>query len=269
MLIRHTPCFLLLPPLDHPVTVVLAPFVAALVPVVGLATRPTPTPLVLAVRAPVIARTADDELVPAPPAHDPPRVRSHRSPWANAENFVKTCDSCDLSHAPLARGSGRYPGPLLFCRRSLAYGPTAPGAPYANSRRLPPVTSGARGPGDRGGSGTRLGRWRQAPRRVRQRSSFSLPPTAGAFHRTRAFRLTSFRLTSMTRLSADWPLSRQDSAGMHGADLPLPGRPVAQGRQTSRASPVLSEMGRAWLASCVDVVVLTRWAEVFVSDSAP
>jgi hypothetical protein len=83
----------------------------------------------------------------------------------------------------------------------------------------------------------------------------------------------------MTRLSADWPLSRQDSAGMHGADLPLPGRPVAQGRQTSRASPVLSEMGRARLASCVDVVVLTRWleraatagseAEVFVSDSAP
>jgi hypothetical protein len=55
MLIRHTPCFLLLPPLDHPVTVVLAPFVAALVPVVGLAPRPTPTPLVLAVRAPVIA----------------------------------------------------------------------------------------------------------------------------------------------------------------------------------------------------------------------
>src|ERR1700677_2357571 len=67
---------------------------------------------------------------------------------ANAENFVLTSDSCDLSPAPLARGSGRNPGPLVFCRRSLAYGPTAPTTPYANSRRLPPaVTDGARAPG--------------------------------------------------------------------------------------------------------------------------
>jgi hypothetical protein len=81
MLIRHTPCFLLLALLDHSVTVVPAPFVAALVTVVGFAPRPTPTPLVLAVRAPVIARAADDEFVPAPPANDPSRVRSHRSSW--------------------------------------------------------------------------------------------------------------------------------------------------------------------------------------------
>ncbi len=55
MLLRHSPCFLLLPLVNHPVSVVLAPFVAALVSVVGLVPRPTPTRLVLAVRAPVIA----------------------------------------------------------------------------------------------------------------------------------------------------------------------------------------------------------------------
>src|SRR5271170_4013300 len=72
------------------------------------------------------------------------------------------------SLARIAReGLGSLPRASRLCRRSLAYGPTAPTTPYANSRRLPPVTSGARGPGDRGGSGTRLGRWRHvgdAPR---------------------------------------------------------------------------------------------------------
>jgi hypothetical protein len=66
------------------------------------------------------------------------------------------------SLARIAReGLGSLPRASRLCRRSLAYGPTAPTTPYANSQRLPPVTSGARGPGDRGGSGTRLGRWRQ------------------------------------------------------------------------------------------------------------
>jgi hypothetical protein len=33
---------------------------------------------------------------------------------ASAENFVQTSDLCDLSPAPLARGSGHDPGPFVF-----------------------------------------------------------------------------------------------------------------------------------------------------------
>src|SRR5262245_60742485 len=119
MLIRHTACFSLPSKLDHAVAVVLAPLVAALVPVVGFAPRAAPACLVVgAVRLAVIARAADHEPAPAPPALDQPRVRSHPLPAASAENFVRLGGSCDDAHAPLVRGSGRNPGPLPFCRRS-------------------------------------------------------------------------------------------------------------------------------------------------------
>lgn len=116
MLIRHTPCFLLLAQLDHPVAVVLATLVAALVTVVGLAAGPALALLVLAVRTAVIARAADDELAAAPPAHDPPSVRprSHSILAASAENFVQSIGSCDLSPAPLARARVLRRAPRLL-----------------------------------------------------------------------------------------------------------------------------------------------------------
>jgi len=146
MLIRHSPCFLLLPLVDHPVSVVLAPFVATLVSVVGLVPCPTPTRLVLAVRAPVIARAADDELVPAPPANDPSRVRSHRSSWRTQRTSYRPASRAISRPHRSARGSGHYPGPLVFV---AARSPTD--LPRRRRRArihgdYPPLTSGARVP---------------------------------------------------------------------------------------------------------------------------
>ena len=159
MLIRHTPCFLLLPLVDHPVSVVFAPFVAALVAVVGLVPRPTPTRLVFAVRAPVIARAADDELVPAPPANDPSRLRAHRSSWRTQRTSYRSATrAIDRSHRS-ARGSGRNPGPLLFV---AARSPTdLPRRPRRTRIHGAPPHEWSPGPGDRGGSGILRRRWRQ------------------------------------------------------------------------------------------------------------
>jgi hypothetical protein len=116
MLIRHTACFVLFAVLDHPVAVVLAALVAALVPVVGLAPRASPACLVLAVCLSAIASSADDKLAPAPPAHHPSRVRLHPLLAASAENFVRPSESCDDSPGTAREGLGLRPraSPFLW-----------------------------------------------------------------------------------------------------------------------------------------------------------
>ena len=87
MLIRHTACFPLLAELRHSIPMVLAPLVAPLVPIIGLAPGAAPARFVPAVRTAVVARAADDELVAAPPTHYPPRLGSHALLAANAETL--------------------------------------------------------------------------------------------------------------------------------------------------------------------------------------
>ena len=101
MLIRHTACFPLSPMLDHPVSVVLATFVAALVPIVGLAPRAPPTRLVLAVRLAAVALTADDERRPAPPTLDLSTVCAHRLPRATQKTWSVETSRAISDRAPL------------------------------------------------------------------------------------------------------------------------------------------------------------------------
>ena len=174
MLIRHAAYFLLLPVLDHPVSVILTTLVAALVPIVGLALSAPATRRLLAVRLPAIAVVADDERPATPPTFDLSSLCAHRLTRGERRKFGRSNEPCDLSlRIARLKGPAPNPGPSSFCRSPRSALPGRRGQtpiPGVAVRSCP-------GPGDSDESGTQRERWRQEERRGPAHRQLDLGPT--------------------------------------------------------------------------------------------
>jgi hypothetical protein len=122
ILIRHTPCFeaLSIAVGAHVIAMILASGVAVLVTRVACA-APLGSARLPAVHTSVIARAANDERDPAPPAAFFSTVDHHTAP-GRAENLVAGNGACETAGSTASpEGSGSTPGLSLSAGRPISY----------------------------------------------------------------------------------------------------------------------------------------------------